>query len=116
MSKLQKMEEKNDKHFEKVKASRDALSFLSKKMEEHGLVPPGTVLTYDNQEVETCTLDVMAKLNLAHLHAIIYAHDPNHRVWSKLPKKGNVTDAKNGVANAILVAYNCRLNKNIIEG
>ena len=63
-------------------------------------------------DLEDATLEDFAACNVPQLKHFIYVRAPNDVVRSKLPNKGSLEDAKEGVQNLILMAYEIR-NENI---
>ena len=86
---------------------------LSKKPEESGLIPRDTCLS-DMKNLEFCTLDTFDTLTHPELKLFmqILCTDDRFKLVSKIPNRGKLKDAKDGVENAILVAYNARMNPN----
>ena len=58
----------------------------------------------------------MSSLLQAQLKSFILAHDSENQLVSKIPKKGTLDQACAGELNSILVAYNCRMQNNLLEG
>ena len=51
------------------------------------------------------------------LKSFIVAHDDELMRMKDIPNKGNVKEAKEyGVMNAIMMAYNCRMKPNLLDG
>ncbi len=116
LAKLHKMEEENTKHEEKVVANREAVYKLLKEAEEKGYLHDGDCLS-DENHLECCSLDTFDALKLADLTAFIIAHDDTLKRKKDIPNRGNLKEAKeHGVNNAILMAYNCRMKPNLLEG
>ena len=84
-------------------------------MIEEGLLPAGALLS-DKNNLEHCTLELMSSLLQAQLKSFILAHDNENQLVSKIPKKGTLDQARAGELNSILVAYNCRMKNNLLEG
>ena len=84
-------------------------------MIEEGRLPTGALLS-DENNLEHCTLELMISLLHVQLKAFILAHDSENQLVSKIPKKGTLDQARAGELNSILVAYNCRMKNNLLEG
>ena len=101
---------------EGVDANREAVYKLLKEAESTGVLHEGALLS-DENHLECCTLDTFDTLKLAELTAFIVAHDDTLKRKKDIPKRGNLKEAKElGVKNAILMAYNCRMKPNLLEG
>ena len=70
----------------------------------------------NENNIENCTLKIMSILRHPQLKLFILAHDEDNQLVSKIPKKGTLENARSGERNSILVAYQCRMKKNLLEG
>jgi len=63
-------------------------------------------------------LDTFDVLLLPELKSFIIAHDDELKKIGDIPNRGNLEEAKRDppIRNAILMAYNCRLKPNLLEG
>ena len=113
--KLKTMEATNAKHQVKIDANRNAVYKLLKRAEEQGYVGQDE---YDERYLEACTLDTFDVLKLPELKSFIIAHDDKLKKVGDIPNRGNLEEAKQDppVHNAILMAYNCRLRPNLLDG
>ena len=115
--KLRRLENENTKHQEKIDANRNAVWKLLKIAEKEGYVEQGTC-NESPENLEACTLECFDGLKKPELHAIILAHNPDIKKLADLPNRGNLAEAMADppIENAILMAYNCRMNPNILVG
>ena len=70
---------------------------------------------YNN--LERCTLDTFGTLKAKELKAFIITHIDELTKLGDIPNRGNVEEANIDppVQNSILMAYNCRLNPNLLK-
>ena len=114
--KLNKMNEENEEHQQKIKANDDAVYRVLKAAQEDGRVGQGDDLS-DEAHLEFCSLEDFGRLTVPYLKAFIQAHDDQVKLVKDIPKKGNVKEVReHGVHNAISMAFKCRMKPNLVVG
>ena len=115
-TKLAKMEEANDVHRHKILANDEAVLCVLKAADDDGHLGDSPALM-EESSLEHATLQNFSVLKLKQLKAFIVAHDDELERLSDIPKKGNLKEVvEHGAHNAISMAYNCRMKKNLLEG
>ena len=113
---LNKMQEENTKHREKINTNRDAVWKVLKAAQEKGRLGEEDCLS-DGKNLDFCSLEQFGVLGVPLLKAFIVAHDDKLMRMKGIPNKGNVKEAvKQGVHNAISMAHKCRMKPNLLEG
>ena len=115
-SKLNKMDDANKEHRQKIKANEDALYQVLKAAEDDSMLGLDCSLS-DETNLEYCTLDDFAVLKVPVLKAFIFAHDDQVKLVKDIPRKGNVKEVvEQGAHNAISMAFKGRMKPNLLEG
>ena len=115
-SKINKMNEANEEHRQKIKLHEAAVYQVLKSAEKEARLGSDISLS-DEANLEYCTLDDFAVLKVPLLNALIFAHDDQVKRAKDIPRKGNMKEVvEQGAHNTISMAFKCRLKPNLLEG